>query len=76
MDSALPTFDKYYVTKADAVADSIYCHHDLMGELFVPEHLHDKAQFLYTECDVVFVTTATKSYFFARSPFFMDSSRC
>ena len=63
MDSALPTIDKYYVTKADAVVDSIYCHHDLMGELLVPEHPHDKAQFLYTEGDVVFVTTATKSYF-------------
>lgn len=63
MDFAENKLDKYYVTKVDAVPDSIYCHHDLMGELFVPTHKHDKAQLLYTEGDVVFVTTQTKTYF-------------
>ena len=34
-----------------------------MGELFVPPHKHIKAQLLYAEGDVVFVTTETKTYF-------------
>ena len=34
-----------------------------MGELFVPTHKHNKAQLLYAEGDVVFVTTETKTYF-------------
>lgn len=55
--------DKYYIKKVDADKESIYCHHDLMGELFVPTHQHEKAQLLYTEGDVVFVTTETKTYF-------------
>ncbi|KLT69019.1 MULTISPECIES: AraC family transcriptional regulator [Flavobacterium] len=55
--------DKYYIKKVDADQKSIYCHHDVMGELFVPTHKHDKAQLLYAEGDVVFVTTETKTYF-------------
>jgi len=60
-----PSFkvDKYYIKKVDADKKSIYCHHDIMGELLVPTHKHDKAQMLYAEGDVVFVTTETKSYF-------------
>ncbi|WP_026712900.1 cupin domain-containing protein [Flavobacterium daejeonense] len=34
-----------------------------MGELFIPTHKHQKAQLLYAEGDVVFVTTETKTYF-------------
>jgi len=55
--------DKYYINKVDVDSTSIYCHHDLLGELFVPTHKHNKAQLLYAEGDVVFVTTETKSYF-------------
>ena len=55
--------DKYYIKKVDADKKSIYCHHDVMGELSIPTHKHDKAQLLYAEGDVVFVTTETKTYF-------------
>jgi len=63
MERSTFKIDKYYLTKVDADKKSIYCHHDLMGELLVPTHKHDKAQMLYAEGDVVFVTTETKSYF-------------
>jgi len=63
MEQSKHTVDKYYIKKVDADKKSIYCHHDLMGELFVPTHKHDKAQLLYAEGDVVFVTTETKTYF-------------
>ena len=55
--------DKYYIKKVDADKKSIYCHHDLTGELLIPTHKHNKAQLLYAEGDVVFVTTETKTYF-------------
>lgn len=55
--------DKYYIKNVDADTQSIYCHHNLTGELFVPKHKHSKAQLLYAEGDVVFVTTETKTYF-------------
>ncbi|MCW2121210.1 helix-turn-helix domain-containing protein [Flavobacterium sp. 7A] len=70
MEDSIPNIDKYYITKVDAEPTSIYCHHDLMGELFVPIHKHQKAQMLYTEGDVVFVTTAAKSYFLPARHFF------
>jgi len=63
MEQSKHTVDKYYIKKVDADKKSIYCHHDLMGELFVPTHKHEKAQLLYAEGDVVFVTTETKTYF-------------
>ena len=63
MEQSTFKVDKYYIKKVDADKKSIYCHHDIMGELFVPWHKHDKAQMLYAEGDVVFVTTETKSYF-------------
>ncbi|WP_306350155.1 AraC family transcriptional regulator [Flavobacterium sp. '19STA2R22 D10 B1'] len=55
--------EKYYLTQVDKEPQSIYCHHDLMGELLIPTHSHDKAQFLYTEGGVVYVKTQTKTYF-------------
>ncbi|MFH6998200.1 helix-turn-helix domain-containing protein [Flavobacterium sp. FlaQc-57] len=55
--------DKYYIKKVDADKKSIYCYHDVMGELLIPTHKHNKAQMLYAEGDVVFVTTETKTYF-------------
>ncbi|MBP3943207.1 helix-turn-helix domain-containing protein [Sphingobacteriaceae bacterium WQ 2009] len=55
--------NRYYVTEVDAFEDSIYCHHTIIGENFVPEHVHDKDQFLYTEGGVVFLKTSEKSYF-------------
>ena len=55
--------DKYYITKVDTISDSIYIHHDLMGELLIPTHQHQKAQFLYTEGGIVFLKTDLKEYF-------------
>jgi AraC-like DNA-binding protein len=63
MEQSTHIADKYYIKKVDGDKKSIYCHHDLMGELFVPTHKHDKAQMLYAEGDVVFLTTETKTYF-------------
>lgn len=54
---------KYYLTDVDTEPKSIYCHHDLMGELLIPEHSHNKAQFLYTEGGVVYVRTDSHTYF-------------
>ena len=51
MERSTYKIDKYYLTKVDADKKSIYCHHDLMGELLVPTHKHDKAQMLYAEGD-------------------------
>ncbi|TJZ51534.1 AraC family transcriptional regulator [Sphingobacterium olei] len=55
--------NKYYITEVDAVADSIYCHHALLGDSVITEHKHKKGQFLYTEGGVVFLKTSQKSYF-------------
>ncbi|KOS05217.1 AraC family transcriptional regulator [Flavobacterium akiainvivens] len=55
--------NKYYITEVDTQPDSIYCHHDLMGELLIPPHSHKKAQFLYTEGGIVHVKTPGHSYF-------------
>ncbi|HMR18962.1 MAG TPA: AraC family transcriptional regulator [Sphingobacterium sp.] len=55
--------DKYYMTEVDVFKDSIYCHHAMMGDSYVIEHAHVKGQFLYTEGGVVYLKTATKSYF-------------
>lgn len=54
---------KYYLTDVDTREQSIYCHHDLMGELLIPEHSHKKSQFLYTEGGIVYVHTDSHIYF-------------
>lgn len=63
VENSLISEEKYYITKVDVLQDSIYIHHDLMGELLIPTHRHEKAQFLYTEGGVVYVKTDTKEYF-------------
>ncbi len=55
--------EKYYITSVDRSPDSIYCHHDIMGEEFIRSHWHTKGQFLYTEGGIVFVNTGSKSFF-------------
>lgn len=55
--------DKYYINKVDEIENTIYCHHDLMGELLIPSHTHGKAQMLYTEGGIVYVKTQNKRYF-------------
>lgn len=55
--------EKYYIKEVDTDQKSIYCHHDLMGELLIPTHEHEKAQMLYSEGGIVHVTTETKTYF-------------
>ncbi|KGO89976.1 AraC family transcriptional regulator [Flavobacterium suncheonense] len=55
--------DKYYIKNVDTEQDSIYCHHDLMGELLIPAHQHKKSQMLYTEGGIVYVETENKTYF-------------
>lgn len=62
MDNSLYV-DRYYMTEVDAHADSIYCHHAMMGEHVIMEHSHRKGQFLYTEGGIVFLRTEEKSYF-------------
>lgn len=63
MDSSENLEDKYYIKEVDIDKKSIYCYHDLMGELLIPTHKHDKAQMLYSEGGIVYVTTETKTYF-------------
>lgn len=55
--------ERYYLTEVDKDKESIYCHHDLMGELLIPEHGHNKAQFLYIEGGIVYVKTEKRTYF-------------
>ena len=54
---------KYYITEVDKNPTSIYCFHGYMGESYIPEHTHEKAQFLYTEGGIVFVKANDKTYF-------------
>lgn len=54
---------QYYISEVDRDPKSIYCHHDHMGEVFIPEHKHVKGQLLYTEGGIVHVKTPTKTYF-------------
>lgn len=63
MNSINISEDKYYIRDVDTNIKSIYCHHDLMGELLIPTHTHKKAQMLYTEGGIVHLTTETKTYF-------------
>ncbi len=55
--------DRYYITEVDRYADTIYCHHAVMGEQLIPEHEHKKGQFLYTEGGVVYLNTPLQSFF-------------
>lgn len=55
--------ERYYISKVDVISESIYIHHDLMGELLIPTHQHQKAQFLYTEGGIVYVKTDLQEYF-------------
>jgi len=55
--------NRYYLTEVDRYADTIYCHHAMMGEKMIPEHVHRKGQFLYTEGGVVYLNTPEHSYF-------------
>ena len=57
------TKERYYITEVDVNEDSIYCYHDLMGELLIPKHSHKKDQFLYTEGGVVYIKTKKETYF-------------
>lgn len=54
---------KYYLTEVDKIDSSIYCHHDLMGEVFIETHSHKKGQFIYTEGGIVYIKTKTKTHF-------------
>jgi AraC-like DNA-binding protein len=55
--------EKYYLTEVDKIEHSIYCHHDLMGEVFIDTHSHKKGQFIYTEGGIVYIKTGTKTHF-------------
>lgn len=54
---------KYYLTEVDKIENSIYCHHDLMGEIYIETHAHKKGQFIYTEGGIVYIKTGTKTHF-------------
>ncbi|MBC9811287.1 helix-turn-helix transcriptional regulator [Crocinitomicaceae bacterium CZZ-1] len=58
-----PSIDKYYITEVDVHADSIYCYHDVMGELLIPTHNHQKAQLIYTEGGIVHIHTSNHVYY-------------
>lgn len=55
--------EKYYITEVDKFHDTIYCHHEAMGETFIPTHLHEKGQFLYTEGGIVYVKTPKATHY-------------
>ena len=55
--------EKYYLTEVDKTDNSIYCHHDLMGEIFIEMHAHKKGQFIYTEGGIVYIKTGNKTHF-------------
>jgi len=55
--------EKYYLTDVDKFDSSIYCHHDLMGEIYIETHAHKKGQFIYTEGGIVYIKTGTKTHF-------------
>jgi AraC-like DNA-binding protein len=55
--------EKYYISEVDKISTSIYCYHDMMGELLIPSHSHKKAQLLYTEGGIVYVVANKKRYF-------------
>jgi len=55
--------EKYYLSKVDKHRDTIYCHHGPFDESFIPEHSHEKGQFLFTNGAIVFVKTKNKTYY-------------
>ncbi len=55
--------NRYYLTEVDVISNSIYCYHDLMGEVFIQKHKHEKGQFIYTEGGVVYIRTPNKTHF-------------
>lgn len=55
--------EKYYITEVDRLENSIYCYHDLMGELLIPPHVHVKGQLIYTEGGTVHIRTTLNTYY-------------
>jgi AraC-like DNA-binding protein len=55
--------NRYYINDVDTIASSIYCYHDVMGELLIPSHSHLKSQLLYTEGGIVYVVANKKRYY-------------
>jgi AraC-like DNA-binding protein len=55
--------DRYYVTEVDVYPESIYCYHDMMGELLIPTHDHKKGQLTYTKGGIVHIHTPGHTYY-------------
>lgn len=55
--------EKYYISEVDKYSDTIYCHHGIMGESLIPEHKHNKGQFIYTEGGIVYIKTNKATYY-------------
>lgn len=55
--------DRYYMTEVDIHPESIYCYHDMMGELLIPTHNHEKAQLTYTKGGIVHIHTPGHTYY-------------
>lgn len=55
--------DKYYTNNVDTYPQTIYCYDGAMGESFIPEHHHNKGQFLYTEGGLVYVKIDQHTYY-------------
>lgn len=63
MEFKNPSSDRYYITEVDVYPESIYCYHDVMGELLIPAHNHKKAQLIYTEGGIVHIHTPEHTYY-------------
>ncbi len=55
--------ERYYITDIDVFPKSIYCYHDVMGELLISNHKHDKAQLIYTEGGIIHIETEDNIYY-------------
>ncbi len=53
----------YYETEVDRFPNSYYIYQGALGEIRIHNHQHKKAQFLYTEGGIVYVTVDTKTYY-------------
>lgn len=63
LENMIQEEEKYYLTKVDKHPNSIYCHHGAFDESVIPEHAHNKGQFLFTNGAIVFVKTKNKTYY-------------
>ena len=54
---------RYYLTEIDKTPTSIFCYHKEISEVYVVEHKHNKAQFLYCEGGIVYVKIGKDTFY-------------